>query len=469
MSSIISYTMPQENLQEGASASRLNNSLENSEELSDGYFFISNSEFEEIKKMENNVKTLLLMEFLSSGTFNSCSKISSIIIISMQYLVEKQQIEPSIDAITKSFQEYNYFVCVKEIIALLKDLIVDFIQNENIIMVHKCMNLNNIIFKKIVKKNDSISQSFLMELIQSEIPKILLKCDFKLNEIACSIWYLFKTQFNKYNPIKIYDDDDFMLIYKKSIDVLNFYSIHLQSFELPPNHKTHVEKNLKYLFKCISFCPHDFNLDCILIDIIISFSSNCHSFQIREISLKTAIKRNIKSQNLSRISFDQIQILIKEEKERKINHVSNRFFLSCLEYLCTTFDIWFKEKLDSNNLESILKMIEFIVDCKGFDFVNSALLIVERIFNKTHSINMKLIESLINHIDDSEIGKLCLITSFMSTEYMSLEQFIQALKMFNEVSPLLDDLYQSDLSDQMSRWIIESIQLSLSKYFNDSE
>lgn len=424
---------------------------------------LSNDEIDQIGKLTNDSKNKILSDFLSSERIDSRKMVSVILIISFQYLSEKYQAELSIKSLTKILENDISFTFNMELIDQLIQLIIFYNQNGNTDMIQKSIYIINCFIKKYSKSEDS---SILPELVHSDYPNILLKCDMKLPEVTCSFWYLLRIQNNKYSTFfdQIYNEKELKYIMEKYINILS--EITNEEFSCQD---AQFEMFLKYLFKCISIFPRDSNFDCHLTDIISTIASCNPSLQIKEIAINLSVKRNFKSMHISHICFNIIKFIISDiEAQGKGDQVSDKLFLTCLNYLNISFNFWFNDSTEStNDLELAISMIEYITENKSFQFVNSILPIAEQIVNKTHWINMKFEEMLINHIDNSEIGKLCLLTSFMATENMPTTQFFDTLNMYIEIYPILDNLYNSEQCDKMTIWIIDAIWTSISKYLDD--
>lgn len=422
-------------------------------------------EIEQIKKLEKDAKDQILVDFISSESIESDKHLIAII-ISLQYLFENYQIELAIKTLFKCLQNNVSYDFEQGLVDKLVEDIIQFNQEEKSEMILKCICIINILLKKYSKNTNA---QFISELVDTNYSQIILNCDMKLPEIACSLFHLLQIQFKDHSPFcdKIYDDKELKLIMKNCIDILN--SIFISSSEDDKHSCQEVQfEKQKYLFKCTSIFPHDFDFDCLLIDLMSEVVSSNSSFEIKEIAIKSLIKRNIKSMGICNGCFDVIKKLISDiEANGKADQISDKLFLSCVNYLNISFDCWFDAKSESSskNLEIIISIIEYIIDNKSFKFVESILPVTEKIINRTHLINMKIEEMLINHIDSNEIGKICLITSFMATENMSSDQFIKSLNMYIDIYQILDNLYNSEQCDQMTSWIIEAIWESIARYY----
>lgn len=425
--------------------------------------YLSNDEIEQIDKLKNESKNKILSDFLSSERIDSDKIVSSIIIISFQYLSNKHQAELAIKSLIKILENDISFTFNTELIDQLIQLIIFYNQSGNTDMIQKSIYIINLFIKKYSKSTDS---SILSELAHSDYPNILLKCDMKLPEVTCSYWYLLRIQNNKYSTFvdQIYNEEELKHIMEKCVNILS--EITNEEFSCQD---VQFERLLKYLFKCISIFPRDSNFDCHLTDIICTIASCNPSLQIKEIAIKLSIKRNFKSKHISHICFNIIKFIISDiEAHGKADQESDKLFITCLNYLNISFNLWLNDTTESKkDLELAISMIEYITENKSFKFVNSILPIAEQIINKTHWINMKFEEMLINHIDNSEIGKLCLLTSFMATENMPTTQFFDTLNMYIEMYPILDSLYNSEQCDKMTTWIIDAIWTSISKYLDE--
>ena len=214
------------------------------DDQSEDNFNMSDDEIGKITKLKDEIKISILEDFISSETPDLKISLSTILIISSQYFYDKCHIELAISALYKCLQNDIPIAFDHEIFDQLCEYIIFFIQNDDPIMIQNSIGIINIFLQKYSEQSDLI---ILSELVHSNFPRILMKCDMKLPEICLSFWNFLQIQFNK-NPIfcdHVFDDDELQIIMQNCINILNNFSLAASTQMNNFDRKNQIEKAQK--------------------------------------------------------------------------------------------------------------------------------------------------------------------------------------------------------------------------------
>lgn len=417
-----------------------------------------------IANLSQNEKDEILVSFEKSQDERFEPLIQSIRIIAFENICQRINIELSMNALLHA-KHNTSCTFLPEINETLLEQILYFINQ--FLETNSIPNLLNMLSILIFIIEDStntmIEQHIITFIIQSQFLNSLMLFDLQRLEVSKLIWILFKKS-QKYTekvPIEKVLIDTF---FKNGIDALH----HFLSIEFNPL----IAEIQNYLFKSISILPLNRDDDLNFIDLCTQYLlSSQQNIKVKTLSIKAVHQKSCKSIQLFNLILDLILQLKTIDGNERLN---DKFLIAGLEYLNFSYNCCFANSLNNKpildtpaNHQKILNLFLYVLENKSFEIANIAIKLLDQIMTDTHQIDLNIIKALIEHIDATPIGSICLIHSFLSLDSLSPEDLIHAISYYYENIENLVNFVESDYCEMTYYFMIDHIFQVIDEIFND--